>query len=116
MYFLYSVLSAAGVLLLSPYFLIKGLRHKKYLRNLPERFAWRFPPGLESYDIGRAPSGARTRAQRTIWIHAVSVGEVLAAVPLASALAARFPGRRLVVSTTTATGQALARERLKSAE
>ena len=49
MYFLYSVLSAAGVLLLSPYFLIKGLRQKKYLRNLPERFAWRFPPGLESY-------------------------------------------------------------------
>jgi 3-deoxy-D-manno-octulosonic-acid transferase len=127
MYFLYSVLSAAGVLLLSPYFLIKGLRQKKYLRNLPERFAWRFPPELGSYDIGwtqgrartrieRAPSRARTRASSTIWIHAVSVGEVLAAVPLASALAARFPGWRLVVSTTTATGQALARERLKSAE
>src|SRR3984893_8418110 len=108
MYFLYSVLSAAGVLLLSPYFLIKGLRQKKYLRNLPERFGWRFPPGLGSSDI--------ERAKRTIWIHAVSVGEVLAAVPLASALVARFPGRRLVVSTTTATGQALARERLKSAE
>src|SRR6202043_2116701 len=108
MYFLYSVLSAAGVLLLSPYFLIKCLRQKKYLRNLPERFAWRFPPGLDSADIEeapsrararieRAPSGARTLAQRTIWIHAVSVGEVLAAVPLATARAARFPRRRLVV-------------------
>jgi 3-deoxy-D-manno-octulosonic-acid transferase len=69
--------------------------------------AWRFPPEL------RARNSAEAGA---IWVHAVSVGEVLAAVPLTRALKQRFPGRRLVISTTTATGQALARERMKFAD
>ena len=56
------------------------------------------------------------RASRAIWLHAVSVGEVLAAVPFARCLKQRFPGWRLVVSTTTATGQALARERMNFAD
>jgi 3-deoxy-D-manno-octulosonic-acid transferase len=110
MYFLYSVITAAGMLLLSPYFLIKGIRQKKYLSNLPERFAWRFPAEL------RAESGTVSGSGGTIWLHAVSVGEALAAVPLARALKERFPDRRLVVSTTTATGQAVARERLGFAD
>ncbi|HEY1865726.1 MAG TPA: 3-deoxy-D-manno-octulosonic acid transferase [Candidatus Acidoferrales bacterium] len=110
MYFLYSVLSATGMLLLAPYFLIKyflneGTRQKKYLQNLPERLGLRFPNELGPED-----------ARRTIWIHAVSVGEVLAAVPLARALAEKYPEKQLVISTTTATGQALAHERMKFAE
>jgi 3-deoxy-D-manno-octulosonic-acid transferase len=108
MYFLYSVITAAGMILLSPYFLIKGIRQKKYLSNLPERFAWRFPRELT------ARSGSESGG--TIWLHVVSVGEALAAVPLARALKERFPNRRLVVSTTTATGQAVARERLSFAD
>jgi 3-deoxy-D-manno-octulosonic-acid transferase len=51
-----------------------------------------------------------------VWIHAVSVGEVLAAVPLANALKRQFPARGIVVSTTTETGQRLARERLPGVE
>src|SRR5579863_8327005 len=107
MYFLYSVITAAGVLLLSPYFLAKGIRERKYLHNLPERLAWRFAPELTA--SGDSRRGA-------IWLHAVSVGETIAAVPLARALKQRFPGRRLLVSTTTATGQAVARERLSFAD
>jgi 3-deoxy-D-manno-octulosonic-acid transferase len=98
------------MLLLAPYFLIRhflngGIRQKKYLQNLPERLGLRFPKELGPED-----------ARRTIWIHAVSVGEVLAAVPLARALAEKYPEKRLVISTTTATGQALAHERMKFAE
>ena len=105
MYFLYSILTAAGMLLLSPYFLVRGLRSGKYVHNVRERFG--YPPA----DFPR-PSGAR----RAIWLHAVSVGEVLAALPLAKRLKAKFPDRPLYISTTTATGQRLARERMTFAD
>jgi 3-deoxy-D-manno-octulosonic-acid transferase len=107
MYFVYSVFTAVGVLLLSPYLLLRGLGRRQYLKNLPERMGMRFPPELRG--AGSAGPGA-------IWVHAVSVGEVLAALPLARSLKQRFGERRLVISTTTATGQALARERMKFAD
>ena len=50
-------------------------------------------------------------AVETIWIHAVSVGEVLAVSRMVDELKARLPGWRIVVSTTTDTGQKLARQR-----
>ena len=103
MYFLYSLVTAVGTILLTPYVLLSKVRREKYLPNLRERLGLRFPAELEV--DGRGPS-------RAIWLHAVSVGEVLAAVPLARCLRQRFPGWRLVVSTTTATGQKLARERM----
>jgi 3-deoxy-D-manno-octulosonic-acid transferase len=110
MYALYSLLTAAGVLLLSPYFLVRGMIQRKYLGNLPERLGWRFPPELRG--AGNSPG----TAEKSIWIHAVSVGEVLAVLPLAQQLKKKFPRRRLVVSTTTATGQKLARERMPFAD
>src|SRR5579863_9552161 len=109
MYALYSLLTAAGMLLLSPYFLLRGLIQGKYLGNLPERMGWRFPPELRD-------AKTRDSAGKSIWIHAVSVGEVLAVLPLAQQLKKRFPLRRLVVSTTTITGQKLARERMPFAD
>jgi 3-deoxy-D-manno-octulosonic-acid transferase len=108
MYALYSLLTAAGVFLLSPYFLLRGLIQGKYLSNIPERLGWRFPRELRGGSDG-AP-------ERSIWIHAVSVGEVLAVLPLAQLLKTRFPLRRLVVSTTTVTGQKVARERMPFAD
>src|SRR5579864_2710140 len=108
MYALYSLLMAAGMLLLLPYFLLRGLIQGKYLNNIPERFGWRFPAELRG-----APDNLQEKA---IWVHAVSVGEVLAVLPLANQLKLKFPRRRLVVSTTTATGQKLARERMPFAD
>jgi 3-deoxy-D-manno-octulosonic-acid transferase len=109
MYALYSLLTAAGMLLLSPYFLLRGLFQGKYLSNIPERLGWRFPPELRTPGVSEA-------AGKSIWIHAVSVGEVLAAVPLARLLKQKFPQRRLLVSTTTITGQKIARERMPFAD
>ncbi len=104
MYFLYSLLSALAALLLSPWFLWKGLRQGKYLHSLKQR-------------LGFLPEEIRGKhANPTIWIHAVSVGEVLAGLPLARQLKTTFPGHRLIVSTTTATGQRLARQRLSFAD
>ncbi|HEU4590053.1 MAG TPA: lipid IV(A) 3-deoxy-D-manno-octulosonic acid transferase [Steroidobacteraceae bacterium] len=53
--------------------------------------------------------GAAIEGGRSIWVHAVSVGEVQAAVPLVNALLAKYPAVPLVVTTGTATGRARAR-------
>jgi 3-deoxy-D-manno-octulosonic-acid transferase len=106
MYFLYSLLTATGMLLLSPYFAVKGMRTAKYWHNLRERFG-----NLPAEVVARA-----AQAEGSIWIHAVSVGEVLAAIPLGRELKLRYPSRSIFVSTTTDTGQRLARERLDFAD
>lgn len=77
MYFFYSVMMAIGCAVASPYFFFKGLRSGKYLSNLGERFG-RVPEEL----VARL----RVSSERPIWIHAVSVGEAAAALPLARAL------------------------------
>jgi 3-deoxy-D-manno-octulosonic-acid transferase len=101
-YFIYSLLMGLAALLLTPYWVVKGLRHGKYLSNLKERLGFSFP-ALAKLPAERA--GA-------IWVHAVSVGEVLSGITLARQLKAAYPDRPLIVSTTTITGQTLARERL----
>jgi len=90
----------------SPYWIFQGLRHGKYFSNLKERLGFSFP------DLSVLP------AQRdgAVWIHAVSVGEVLSGVALAQKLRQAYPARALVISTTTLTGQVLARERMKFAD
>jgi 3-deoxy-D-manno-octulosonic-acid transferase len=105
-YLAYSVLMAVGAILTLPYWLVQGLRHKKYLSNLKERLGFEFP-GLKSLPETR---------QGAIWLHAVSVGEALSAVGLARRLKERYPERPLIVSTTTITGQSLARERMPFAD
>jgi len=116
-YFVYSFLMAVAAAVLSPIWIWKGLRQGKYLSNLGERLGRSFP-GLDAMAAireGRTVNESRERAG-AIWIHAVSVGEVLSGVALAQKLKAAYPQRPLIVSTTTQTGQALARERVKAAD
>jgi len=105
-YFIYSLLMGLAVLLLTPYWVAKGLRHGKYFFNLKERLGFSFPA------LAKLP----TNRAGAIWIHAVSVGEVLSGITLARQLKAAYPERPLIVSTTTITGQTLARERLPFAD
>ena len=60
--------------------------------------------------LGRVPESVNPRHERSVWIHAVSVGEVLAARSLLRDLRETYPSHRLLVSTTTVTGQQVARE------
>ena len=106
MYFIYSALMGLAALVLAPYWLIQGLRRGKYLSNLGERLGFSVP-GVANLPAERP--GA-------IWIHAVSVGEALSGVALARRLKEAYPQRPLIVSTTTITGQALARERMPFAD
>jgi len=105
-YFIYSFLMGAAALLLLPYWLVKGLRRGKYLSNLGERLGLSLPH-LDNLSAGR--DGA-------IWIHTVSVGELLSSITLAKRLKEAYPSRPLVVSTTTITAQTLARERMTFAD
>ena len=87
------------MLLSLPFWLYQMLRHGKYRRGFSERMGI-VPPRV------RAASG-----QPVIWIHAVSVGEVLAVSGLIGLLRKRMPESRVVISTTTDSGQNLARNR-----
>src|SRR5256886_2918970 len=95
-----------AALLLIPYWLVKGLRHRKYLSNLRERLGFSFPA------LAKLPANSAG----AIWIHAVSVGEALSGVALARRLKEAYPNRPLIISTTTHTVQALARERMPFAD
>lgn len=99
MYLLYSLLLTLSLLALLPYFIYQALRHGKYAGNFKERMGW-------------LPRSARATNQPTVWVHAVSVGEFNASRPLIAALKQKLPGHRIVVSTTTVTGQRLAREQV----
>jgi len=98
MYWLYSALLALGLLLTLPYWLMQMSRHGKYRAGLGERLG-KIPPRIATHP-----------ARPAIWVHAVSVGEVRAVSGLITELRERFPQHRVVVSTTTATGQDLARK------
>src|SRR6266699_3981079 len=95
MYLIYSVLLAAVLLFSTPYWVFQMVRQGKYRKGLSER-------------LGIVPPRIRNSAQPSIWVHAVSVGEVLAVSELVRGLRAEFPEHRVVVSTTTDTGQKLA--------
>jgi 3-deoxy-D-manno-octulosonic-acid transferase len=62
--------------------------------------------------MGWLPESVRNDSRPVIWLHAVSVGEFLAARPLIDRIKSEFPSYRLIVSTTTLTGQRLARVHL----
>lgn len=99
MYFLYSLLLALGFLILLPRFFSDSLRHGKYTAGFRERL------GLStSLPLAKRP---------IIWIHCVSVGETQAARPLVKGIQQRFPNHSIAVSTTTLTGQNVAREVFK---
>lgn len=106
MYLIYSLLMGFAALLLTPYWIVQGLRHGKYFSNLGQRLGFSFPT------LSKLPE----KRPGAIWIHAVSVGEALSGVALARRLKQAYPDRPLVVSTTTLTGQALARERMPFAD
>ena len=96
MYLLYSFLLTLGFILLLPRFVIDAFRSGKYVTGLSQR-------------LGRLPQ-LNSNNHSIIWLHCVSVGEVRAAQSLVRALLDKFPSTRLVVSTTTVTGQKVAHE------
>jgi 3-deoxy-D-manno-octulosonic-acid transferase len=103
MYSLYSVLVLAVAVIASPWFVYQALRYKKYVASLGQR-------------MGYLPVSFNMDADESIWIHAVSVGEVLTARPIISDLKRRYPNLRMFLSTTTLAGQQLARRSVQDVD
>src|SRR3990172_9078528 len=100
MYLAYSLLALLVLVVVSPYFAYQAVRHRKYIGSLGQR-------------LGYLPVSFNLDGEESIWIHAVSVGEVLTARALRPPLKERYPRLRLFLSTTTMTGQEIARNSLQ---
>ena len=103
MYFLYSLATLLFLLLASPYLLYQAIRYKKYVGSLSQR-------------LGYLPVSFNLDAESSIWIHAVSVGEVLTARALIPDLRAAYPKLRLFLSTTTMAGQEVAKRNVQGVD
>ena len=97
MYLLYNLALLAYCAACIPLLGYRAWRHGKSLGRIGDR-------------LGRPPAAVNPDGRPSIWIHAVSVGEVLAARALVRLLKESYPAHRLLVSTTTATGQRVARQ------
>lgn len=97
MYFLYNILLHVSLLLFTPYFLFKMALIGKYRKGIGERFGF----------IGKAKLD-KLSGKTTVWFHAVSVGETKAVVPLVKVFKEKRPNVKIIFSTVTATGNAVA--------
>jgi 3-deoxy-D-manno-octulosonic-acid transferase len=94
---LYSVALTAILAAYAPVLLTRRLRGHRQSAHLAER-------------LGRV--GAGLPAEPRIWIHAVSVGEAITAIPLVEAIRRRWPELSIVLTTVTATGAQIVADRL----
>lgn len=86
---LYNLLSYLLQLPVAVYWAFRGVVNRSYRDRVGQRFGLGYP-----------------QLERCIWIHAVSVGEVQAAVPLIRAIGKRFPHDKMLITTVTPTGAA----------
>lgn len=100
MMLLYSLTLALVLLISAPWWLARMFLSGRYREGLTER-------------LGRVPRRL-LKGKQVLWLHAVSVGEVLAATRLIAELETALPEIRIMLSTTTQAGQHLARQRFGS--
>ena len=97
MYLLYNALLFSYFLAVFPALCYRRWKYGKPLVGVSQR-------------LGRLPVGVNPQRTASIWIHAVSVGEAIASRPLIRALRTAYPAHRLLMSTTTTTGQDVAQQ------
>jgi 3-deoxy-D-manno-octulosonic-acid transferase len=105
MYIIYNLFLIIATVVLFPVILFKLITVPKYRGGLTQK-------------LGRLRKGVMRviRGARPIWVHAVSVGEVMAAHPLMRELKKKYPDRKLILSTVTVTGYYTARRRVPEAD
>lgn len=99
-YLLYDIVVWLTALFLVPCYLLRGLLQGKVRRGIRERLGF--------FDKDRQVRFSAFGGRQVFWIHAVSVGETRAAIPLIKALRAEYPQAVLLLSNVTETGHAIA--------
>jgi 3-deoxy-D-manno-octulosonic-acid transferase len=98
---LYNILFTVCFVLSTPYYFVRMRRRGNWLQGFAERFG-KYDTNLKQAITNR----------NTLWMHAVSVGEVNICTQLIRALEPRLPNLKIVVSTTTTTGMGELRRKL----
>lgn len=96
-YQLYNILLILAALFLLPYYLLRGIKYGKSRRGVRERLGYYDPLLLTAL-----------KEKPVVWIHAVSVGESRAAVPLIKRIHQDYPDHLVLLSNVTETGHAIA--------
>jgi 3-deoxy-D-manno-octulosonic-acid transferase len=104
MHILYNIILFAAAIIIAPYFLLKIIFTGKYRKSFIQKLG-----GRQAKILAGLKDGPR------VWIHAVSVGEVTAAAPIVACLKTRRPEVEIIFSTSTETGQKMARKFIKEA-
>jgi 3-deoxy-D-manno-octulosonic-acid transferase len=99
MYILYNIILFAAAIIILPYFLLKIIFTGKYRKSFIQKLG-----GRQAKILADLKDGPR------VWIHAVSVGEVTAAAPIVASLKMKRPEVEIIFSTSTETGQEMARK------
>src|SRR5258708_2448755 len=98
-YLLYRIAGAVAFPLLLLYLAWRVARDRTYSHHLAERF-------------GFLPDSFRQTVPGAIWLHAVSVGEIVSSIELLRQLRQQMPEAQIFVSSTTLAGRALAEQKL----
>jgi 3-deoxy-D-manno-octulosonic-acid transferase len=99
-YHLYDILITLLLIFASPYFLFRSLSQEKFRRALLQRLGFFESPSF----------------QKSIWVHAASVGEVFCSIPLLKKIKEKFPLTKIVLTTMTTTGNEAAKTRVPEAD
>lgn len=99
MYILYNAVLLVASIIGLPYYFLKMVFTGKYRQSFIQKLG-----GRQGQILANLKDGPR------IWIHAVSVGEVTAAAPIVASLKIKRPDVEIIFSTSTETGQKMARQ------
>ncbi len=104
MYIVYNAVLMVAAIIVLPYYLLKIIFTGKYRKSLIPKLG-----GRQATILANLKDGPR------VWIHAVSVGEVTAAAPIVASLKMKRPDVEIIFSTSTETGQEMARRLIQGA-
>jgi 3-deoxy-D-manno-octulosonic-acid transferase len=105
MHFLYNLLTILFIVLATPVFIMRYIREEGFGQRLQQSFG--FLPAEDLVPVAH---------KECIWLHAASVGEIVAASPIIKEIRREFPDKPVLISVVTSSGYAMAKRIIKDAD